>query len=354
MIRAKRKMDHIKLFTLLGDGPLTAGFEDVRFMHNCLPDLDSQNIKLSTNIANIKLSNPLLINAITGGADVLSADNQMLAEVAAVTGCAMAVGSQYGSVTRKEGIKSFEVVRKYNPKGIIFANLSADAKSDIVEKAIEMIAADGLQLHLNVAQELVMPEGDRNFCGYLHNIELICAKAQVPVIVKETGCGMTREQVRQLLNCGVTAIDVGGAGGTNFLAIEAARRQDSGYNEMLGWGIQTALSILEARTITAGNSCSGLIASGGIRSALDMAKALALGADAVGMAGNILLKIKLEGVSSAVQQITKMLELLRNIMLLTGCKSIADFRNTPLLFSGILFEHITCRGYNLPAISNQR
>ena len=353
MIRAKRKMDHIKLFTLLGDGPLTAGFEDVRFMHNCLPDLGSQNIKLSTKIAGIKLNNPLLINAITGGADVLSAENQMLAEVAATTGCAMAVGSQYGSVTRKEGIKSFEVVRKYNPNGIIFANLSADAKADIVENAIEMIAADGLQLHLNVAQELVMPEGDRDFSGYLHNIELICAKTQVPVIVKETGCGMTKEQVRQLLNCGVAAVDVGGAGGTNFLAIEAARRQDSGYNELLSWGIPTALSILEARTIVAGNNC-GLIASGGIRNALDMAKALALGADAVGMAGNILLKIKLEGVSSAVQEITKMFELLRNIMLLTGCNNVAGLRKIPLLFSGTLFQHIACRGYDLPTISNQR
>lgn len=184
----------------------------------------------------------------------------------------MAVGSPYGAVTRKEGIKSFEVVRKYNPNGIVFANLSADAKADIVENAIEMIAADGLQLHLNVAQELVMPEGDRNFNGYLHNIELICAKTQVPVIVKETGCGMTKEQVRQLLNCGVDAVDVGGTGGTNFLAIEAARRQDSGYNELLSWGIPTALSILEARTIVAGDHC-GLIASGGIRSAFDMAKA---------------------------------------------------------------------------------
>ncbi|MBP7839961.1 MAG: alpha-hydroxy-acid oxidizing protein, partial [Acidaminococcaceae bacterium] len=260
---------------------------------------------------------------------------------------------QYGTVTRKEGIKSFEVVRKYNPNGIIFANLSADAKPDVVENAIEMIAADGLQLHLNVAQELVMPEGDRDFSGYLHNIELICAKTQVPVIVKETGCGMTKEQVRQLLNCGVAAVDVGGAGGTNFLAIEAARRQDSGYNELLSWGIPTALSILEARIIVAGNNC-GLIASGGIRNALDMAKALALGADAVGMAGNILLKIKLEGVSSAVQEITKMFELLRNIMLLTGCNNVAGLRKIPLLFSGTLFQHIACRGYDLPTISNQR
>lgn len=353
MIRAKRKMDHIKLCTQLCDGPLAAGFEDIRFMHNCLPDLDSQKIKLSTSIANIKLNNPLIINAITGGADILSAENKMLAEVAAATGCAMAVGSQYGSITNKEGIMSFEVARKSNPKGIIFANLSADAKFDTVEKAIEMITADGLQLHLNVAQELVMPEGDRNFCGYLRNIESICAKTQVPVIVKETGCGMGREQVKQLLNCGVAAIDVGGAGGTNFLAIEAARRQDSGYNEMLSWGIQTALSILEARTITVGNNC-GLVASGGVRRAIDIAKALALGADAVGMAGNILLKIKLEGVSSAVQQITKILELLRNIMLLTGSKTIADLRRTPLLFSGILFEHIICRGYDLPTISYQR
>ena len=110
---------------------------------------------------------------------------------------------------------------------------------------------------------------------------------------------------------------------------------------------------MEARIIVAGNNC-GLIASGGIRNALDMAKALALGADAVGMAGNILLKIKLEGVSSAVQEITKMFELLRNIMLLTGCNNVAGLRKIPLLFSGTLFQHIACRGYDLPTISNQR
>ncbi|MGL5206259.1 MAG: type 2 isopentenyl-diphosphate Delta-isomerase, partial [Acidaminococcaceae bacterium] len=100
MIRAKRKTDHIRLFAQLSDGPITTGLEDVRFMHNCLPDLDSQNIKISTNIANIKLNKPLVINAITGGADILAAENQMLAEVASATGCAMAVGSQYGAVTR--------------------------------------------------------------------------------------------------------------------------------------------------------------------------------------------------------------------------------------------------------------
>lgn len=353
MIRAKRKLDHIKLFAQLSDGPLTAGFDDVRFMHNCLPELDSHNINLSTKIANIKLNKPLVINAITGGADVLSAENQMLAEVAAATGCAMAVGSQYGAVTRNEGINSFKVVRKYNPKGIIFANLSANANVNIVERATEMITADGLQLHLNVAQELIMPEGDRNFSGYLRNIESICSTAQMPVIVKETGCGMTNKQVRQLLNCGVAAVDVGGSGGTNFLAIEAARRQDSGYNELLSWGIPTALSILEARTVTADNNCC-LVASGGIRSALDMAKAFALGADVVSMAGNVLLKIKLEGVMSAVQQIDKIFELLRNVMLLTGCKNIADLRKTPLLYTGTLYQYITCRGYDLPTLSNRR
>ncbi|MGL5207413.1 MAG: alpha-hydroxy-acid oxidizing protein, partial [Acidaminococcaceae bacterium] len=195
--------------------------------------------------------------------------------------------------------------------------------------------------------------GDRNFSGYLRNIEAICAKINVPVIAKETGCGMAKEQVRQLLNCGVAVVDVGGCGGTNFLAIEAARRQESEYDELLSWGIPTALSILEARTITADSNCS-LVASGGIRSALDMAKAFALGADAVGMAGNILLKVKLEGISSAVQQINKIFELLTDIMLFTGCKNIIDLRKTPLLFSGNLYQYVNCRGYDLPILSNKR
>ncbi len=352
MIRVKRKADHIKYAALLGDGPVSSGFDDVNFMHNCLPNLNMQMLKLSTSIASIKLDNPLLINAITGGSDKAADVNQMLAEVAAATGCAMAVGSQYGAVTRNEGIKSFEVVRKYNPKGVVFANMGANAKVEDVERAVEMLKADGLQIHLNVAQELIMPEGDKDFYGYLQNIELICKKVQVPVIVKETGCGMMKHQVAQLLNCGVSVIDVGGVGGTNFIAIEATRRQDNLYQDLLGWGIPTALSIIEARAVS--DNSVGIIASGGIRSALDVAKALALGANAVAMAGNILSKVMVDGIVATTQEICEKLQLLRTIMLLTGCNSISALRETPLLFSGELYQYINCRGYDLTRLSHKR
>lgn len=352
MIRENRKTDHIKYSLELGDGPLSPGFEDVRFLHNCLPELSLENVNLATSLANIKLEVPLLINAITGGSNNVVVENRLLASVAAATGCAMAVGSQYGAVTRKRIDESYSIVRKTNPTGIIFANLGANAKPEVAQFAVEMIEANGLQIHLNAAQELVMTEGDKDFSGYLRNIEEICNCINVPVIVKETGCGMAREQIRQLLNCGVSIIDVGGAGGTNFPAIEAARSQTTDFNELLDWGIPTALSVLEARSVC--DVSASIIATGGVRSALDIAKALALGADTVGMAGNILNKILVGGETAAIEEIRNMLAMLRNIMVLTGSKRISDLRSAPILFSGSLFQSLVCRGYDIVHLSIKR
>ena len=352
MIRENRKTDHIKYSLQLGDGPLSPGFEDVRFLHNCLPELSLANVDLSTSLANIKLEIPLLINAITGGSNKVADENRLLASVAAETGCAMAVGSQYGAVTRKSIDESYSIIRKTNPNGIIFANIGANAKPEEAQFAVDMIEANGLQIHLNAAQELVMPEGDKDFSGYLRNIEQICNCIKVPVIVKETGCGVAREQVKQLLNCGVSIIDVGGAGGTNFPAIEVARRQTSDFNELFDWGIPTALSVLEARSVC--DIGASIIATGGIRNANDMAKALALGADTVGMAGNILNKILVNGETAAIEGINDMLSMLRNIMVLTGCKRVSDLRSAPILFSGTLFQSLVCRGYDLVQLSIKR
>lgn len=166
--RENRKNDHIKYALSLPDGPLNTGFSDVHVMSNCLPEVNVDGISLTTVLPGLKsLSHPFIINAITGGADSLETVNRQLATVAKETGCAMAVGSQYGSIKSHNYVDSFRVVRLENPQGIVFANVSALATVSEGQSAVDMLEAQALQIHLNAAQELAMAEGDRNFSGYL-------------------------------------------------------------------------------------------------------------------------------------------------------------------------------------------
>ena len=222
--RESRKIDHIKYALHLEDGPCATGFSDIQVFHRALPQADRRDIDLSTALPGIgTLAQPLVINAITGGAEAVKAINGELAAVARETGCAMAVGSQYGAVRKGMYEDTFAIARQVNPRGMLFANVSALASSDEARRAVDMIQAQALQIHLNSAQELAMEEGDRDFSHWLEQIEAVCARSEVPVIVKETGCGMAREDARRLLDCGVSILDTGGAGGTNFPAIEGCR-----------------------------------------------------------------------------------------------------------------------------------
>lgn len=185
--------------------------------------MNLQDIDVSTTLMGIKLSFPLLINAVTGGALDVTNMNRKIAEFAKEVQLPMAVGSQYVAIANNEVLESFQVVRQVNPNGVIFANLGAYTSVDDAKRAVNMIRADALQIHLNVAQEIFMSEGDRHFDGYLAKIAAIVEAVDVPVIVKEVGFGIAKEQAIALSNIGVNAIDIGGTGGTNFLAIEAAR-----------------------------------------------------------------------------------------------------------------------------------
>ena len=211
--RESRKIDHIKYALHLEDGPCATGFSDIQVFHRALPQADRRDIDLSTTLPGIgTLSQPLVINAITGGAEAVKAINGELAAVARETGCAMAVGSQYGAVRKGMYEDTFAIARQVDPKGLLFANVSALASPDEARRAVDMIQAQALQIHLNSAQELAMEEGDRDFSHWLEQIEAVCAQSEVPVIVKETGCGMAREDARRLLDCGVSILDTGGAG----------------------------------------------------------------------------------------------------------------------------------------------
>ena len=336
----------------LPDGSGDSCLNDITFIHNSLPEMAVSDISLKTTLCDIALEHPLIINALTGGNDAVTAINEKLAVIAVETAAPMAVGSQYGAVKTHDAPDSFKIVRKINPNGIILANLSAKAPIYFVEKAINMIEANILQIHLNPAQEFAMAEGDRDFTGYLKNIEQICRISPVPVIVKETGCGISKAIANKLIGCGVKGIDISGAGGTDFIAIEAARNSDDSLQPLFGWGIPTAVSVSDVYQVT--KFQTSLIASGGIRTGLDMAKSLALGADACAMAGNIITMLLTKNSESVIQYLNDSLLTLKRVMLLVGSASITDLRKSPLLFTGKYLDYLEILGYNPILLAKSR
>lgn len=345
MGRQSRKLEHITYSLSLQDGPGVNGFSDVALIHNCLPDLDWKDIELSTSLAGIKLHHPVIINAITGGAKDVGKVNAELAQLALATQSAMAVGSQFAAIENNEVKDSYEVVRKINPDGVLFANLGAHVSVEQAKQAVAMIGAQGIQIHLNVAQEIVMSEGDRSFRGYLRNIARIVEAAEVPVIVKEVGCGMAREQAAALADVGVKAIDIGGMGGTNFLAIEAARKQAALDCGLLNWGIPTAISTIEVAESLPVNV--DMMVSGGIRTSLDIIKALALGGTAIGIAAPFIKKVHEKGVAVTIDLLQKMLNDLKRYMLLLGTSQVAQLNTVPVIITGYSADWLTARGIDI-------
>lgn len=340
-VRQSRKLEHIKYSLELEDGPAQNGFADITLIHNCLPDISWPDIDITSNIAGMRIHTPVIINAITGGAADVAKVNGDLARLACQTHSAMAVGSQYSALEKPEFAASYQIVRKYNPHGIIFANLGAHASVEEARAAIEMIGADALQIHLNVAQEAIMSEGDRDFSEYLKNIADIVNKISVPVIVKEVGFGIAKEQAELLIQTGVQAIDIGGMGGTNFIAIESARSAVPLSSDFLSWGIPTAISTVEVASVL--NDQRTLIASGGIRTPLETIKALSLGASAVGMAGPVLRRLKENGLDKTYDWLNHFLIDMKRIMLVAGAKNMEELRQIPLIIAGYSREWLTAR-----------
>ncbi len=340
MLRQSRKLAHLKLAQTLADGPCQNGFQDIRLVHNCLPNVGMADVSLHTSVAGLSLSHPFIINAVTGGAADVEETNFLLAGIAKRTHSAMAVGSQYASLEDKRMRDTFAIVRKTYPDGVLLANLGAHVSPLQAQEAVDMIGAQALQIHLNVGQELIMQEGDRDFSGYLDRIAAIAQRLTVPVIIKETGCGMAAEQLLKIAETGVAGIDVSGAGGTNFLAIEAARSGQSLSSDLSEWGISTAISLLEAKAVLP--PPISLVASGGIRSAADMAKALAIGGHAVAVAGPIV-RLLSTSPDAAVAWIESRLYELRQIMILCGAQTLPELAAAPLVILGETAEWLRAR-----------
>jgi isopentenyl-diphosphate delta-isomerase len=289
-----RKLDHIKI-NLEKDvrSALTSGLEKYHFVHEALPELDLDRIDASISLFGKKLSAPILISSMTGGSEDAKTINFRLAEAAQEVGAAMGVGSQRVAIEHPEQAATFQV-RSVAPDILLFANLGAVQLNygygiDECRKAVEMIEADALILHLNPVQEAVQKGGDTNFAGLGKKIEEICRKMEVPVIAKEVGWGISERTARLLADCGVSAIDVAGAGGTSWSQVEMHRAPDEFTHELaaafVGWGIPTAEAILNVKKALPDMT---IFASGGLKDGLDIAKCIALGARLGGMAGNFL------------------------------------------------------------------
>ncbi|ARK30290.1 type 2 isopentenyl-diphosphate Delta-isomerase [Halalkalibacter krulwichiae] len=349
MSRSARKVDHINHALLTGQA-LSHGFEDVKFVHNSIPEINVDEINLSSKIGELTLSSPIFINAMTGGGGKETTKiNQQLAEVAAETDIAMAVGSQMAAIKDKEQQPSYTIVRKVNPKGMVIANLGSEASIDQARQAVEMLEANAFQLHVNVIQELVMPEGDRNYAGTFKRIEELVHKLEVPVIVKEVGFGMSQETIKRLAAIGVEMVDIGGFGGTNFSKIENKRR-DRQLRFFDNWGIPTTASLLEVHHA---NTCIDVLASGGMQTALDLAKSLALGARAGGFAGYFLKILKEDGQEALINEITDLKEDLTMILTALDVKSPHDLTKVPLVFSGETYQWACQRGIDIQSISTR-
>lgn len=330
--RLSRKLDHIIYSLILEEKNDKNYFNDIMFVHNCLPEIDLDDIDLSTNLNTLHLKTPIIINAMTGGTEESEKINLSLAQIAKKENLAIAVGSQKVALNNPEYRRSFEIVRKVYPDGLIFANLGAEASAEDAQKAIDMIQADAIQIHLNVPQEIAMKEGRKKFKGMIQNIEDILKKVKVPVIVKEVGFGIAKEEAIKLSDLGVPIIDVGGKGGTNFLAIENRRNREDPIDTLESWGIPTPISLIEV--IQTLGSQADIIASGGIRTGLDAAKSLALGAKAVGFAGGFLYILLTQGPEMLVNHIKKIKKEITSVMLMTGAKNIKELAQKPLVISG--------------------
>lgn len=325
-----RKDEHVSLAKAFHK-PRENSFDDVRIIHQSLPNTRCQDTSIQTTLFGQTLAAPFFINAMTGGSEKTGHINQELAILARETNLMMATGSISAALKDPSVANSFKIARKELPNGLLLANIGAGTTLEEAKRGVDLFQADALQIHLNAPQELVMPEGDRDFSQWLTLIEEIATHLEVPVIVKEVGFGMTRQTIQQLLDVGVKTIDIAGSGGTSFTQIENTRRKRREFSYLNDFGLSTVESLLEANEIPMNFS---LIASGGIRNAYDIFKSLCLGADAVGVSGVILNHLMINQLEDTIAFINQWQQELHVLYTLVGAKETADLKNTSLLLSG--------------------
>lgn len=331
-----RKSDHIKI-NLEQDvrSSLTSGLERYHFIHEALPEINLESVDPSLTLFGKTLASPILISSMTGGTEEAGEINQHLAEAAQACHVAMGVGSQRAALMDPTQIPTYTITRSVAPDILLFANLGAVQLNygysiDECRRAVDMIQADALLLHLNPLQEAVQSGGDTNFTGLAKKIDTISKKLEVPVMIKEVGWGISERTAHILAESGVAAIDVAGAGGTSWSQVEMYRAPDEFTRQLaatfVGWGIPTAESILNVRRAAPGMN---IFASGGLKDGLDIAKCIALGASLGGMAGAFL-----KAAALSTEKVVSLIQLtqqqIRVAMFGTGAAGLDELKHTIL------------------------
>lgn len=353
----QRKIEHVNI-ALTQDvaAPQQANWSDVHLVHQALPEVDLEKIDTSVTFLGRTLRYPIFMSSLTGGHPDVLTINRNLARAAEHYGVALGVGSQRAAIVNPTLAASYSIVRESAPNAFLIANIGAPqliAQAQHtpftlaqVQEAISMIQANALAVHMNSLQEAVQPEGDRRAQGEVAALRRLTSQIELPIISKETGAGVSREQALLLRACGAAAIDIGGAGGSSMSAIEGARAQQRGHeqSQSIGhvfrdWGIATPISLVEA-----GTANLPLISTGGMRSGLDAARALALGATLVGF-GLPFLQAASKGYDELCIVMDEIIAQLKVAMQLSGASTIAQLRSTDVVVTGQTREWLTLRGF---------
>lgn len=313
----------------------TTGFENYEFKHYAITEVEIDRIKFETNFFGKKISYPFFISCMTGGTGEAEGINSQLAIIAENLNIPIGVGSQRQALENKDFVESFWIVRKNAPHVPVLSNIGAAEivkfkNIDPVLKIIDMVSADVLVIHVNPLQELLQEEGEPDFKGLLKKIKYISKRIAVPVIVKEVGSGISKEAAEKLLDAGVKGIDVAGAGGTSWAGVEILRSKKSNRKKFWDWGLPTSYCIKDVSKLKKDYKFT-LIGSGGINNGMDIAKALALGADVAASARIILQHLEKYGVDGTSKLINAMFDEVKEVMFLTGSVTIKDLRKGKLI-----------------------
>lgn len=333
---SSRKADHIRInLNENVESGLSSGLDYYHFPHQALPEIDLDEIQLDFTLFGKEIAAPLFISSMTGGTKQAEKINHNLAAAAQQSGIPMGVGSQRTMLEDPSASSTFQV-RKVAPDIALFANLGAvqlnyGLTSEDCQRAVDLIEADALILHLNALQEAVMADGNTNFSGLLNKIERVCKTLSVPVIAKEVGWGISSQTAQQLVNAGISALDVAGAGGTSWTEVEMHRAQNETQREVaasfVDWGIPTAESL---QLVKEGAPDVPVFASGGIRNGVEVAKTIALGATMAGLAGP-LLKAAVASPEAVLEIIQRIIREIQICMFAVGAKDLKALEQIDLL-----------------------
>lgn len=331
-IHQHRKNEHLSLAEKFFKTQSSNQLDEVQLIYSNLPELNLSDIDIRSTLVGKDIPVPFFINAITGGSPQTDDINYKLATVAAKANIPMACGSQSIALKYPSLSPNFSKIRQLNPNGFLLGNLGAGHSYSNFNVAQQMIDANAMELHLNVSQELVMPEGDTEFM-WKDNIREIVNNSSFPLLVKGVGQGLTPITIKELADIGVKYIDLSGKGGTNFIEIENRRRKQKELTFLQDIGMTTAQSLVAAKLVDEDISFT---ASGGIRNSLDIVKCLVLGADNVGISGLFLHILLRQGTESLIEYITNLKVEIKKIMLMLGCKTIDDLHKLPVILSSEL------------------